>query len=264
MKGKIGLWLLIPLALFGMFVGGLMTWHHDTQLYGGADDQGELIGCTESAEVNCDVVNTSDYSELAGVPIATLAIPFYATVLLLAALALKGRPGARGLLVGMGLLATIYSIFLYGISKTELHYVCAWCMRLYVVNISVLVLSLLGGKPERPDQGTLVLAGGAFLALNLIAVGGERGYRSSLSGSVGGPALSAVVAEKAETRGKDPTGPAPQRTFNVKTEDDKDTTFSLDPDDAWTGNPDAAVSVVMFGDLECGYCKRTGFELRRL
>ena len=49
MKGKIGLWLLIPLALFGMFVGGLMTWHHDTQLYGGADDQGELIGCTESA-----------------------------------------------------------------------------------------------------------------------------------------------------------------------------------------------------------------------
>ena len=177
---------------------------------------------------------------------------------------MKGRPGARGLLVGMGLLATIYSIFLYGISKTELHYVCAWCMRLYVVNISVLVLSLLGGKPERPDQGTLVLAGGAFLALNLIAVGGERGYRSSLSGSVGGPALSAVVAEKAETRGKDPTGPAPQRTFNVKTEDDNDTTFSLDPDDAWTGNPDARVSVVMFGDLECGYCKRTSAELARL
>ena len=264
MKGRIGLWLLIPLALFGMFVGGLMTWHHDTQLYGGADDQGELIGCTESAEVNCDIVNTSDYSELAGVPIATLAIPFYATVLLLAALALRGRPGARALLVGMGALATLYSIFLFGISKTELHYVCAWCMRLYAVNGGVLVLSLLGGKPERPDQQTLLLAGGAFLALNLVAVGAERGYRSSLSGAVGGPALTEKVAEKADKRGKDPSGPAPQRSFQVKTEDNKDATFSLDPDDAWTGNPEATVSVVMFGDLECGYCKRTSAELARL
>ena len=49
------------------------------------------------------------------------------------------------LLPGVAAYAAAYSIFLYGISKTELHYVCAWCMRLYVVNISVLVLSLLDG-----------------------------------------------------------------------------------------------------------------------
>lgn len=262
--GRIGLWLLVPLALFGIFVGGLMTWHHDTQRYGGPDDQGELIGCTESAEVNCDIVNTSEYSELAGVPIATLAIPFYATVLLLAGLALRGRPGARALLVGAGAVATVYSIFLFGISKTELHYVCAWCMRLYGVNAGILVLSLLGGKPERPDRQTLMLAGGAYLALLALSVGGERVYRGGLTGDVAGGAPAPKVAEKALVRGKDPTGPAPSRTFDVKTEDGKDATFSLDPDDAWTGNPDAGVTVVMFGDLECGYCKQTSAELARL
>ena len=69
------LWLLIPALLLGLFAGGLMTWHHDVQLYGGA--QVELIGCEESSEVNCDIVNTSEYSELLGVPLATWAIPFY-------------------------------------------------------------------------------------------------------------------------------------------------------------------------------------------
>ncbi|MBM4367413.1 MAG: thioredoxin domain-containing protein, partial [Deltaproteobacteria bacterium] len=33
---------------------------------------------------------------------------------------------------------------------------------------------------------------------------------------------------------------------------------------AWTGNRDAKVAVVMFGDLECGYCKRSSAELARL
>ena len=88
---KASLWLLVPILLFGVFVGGLMTWHHDVQLFG--DAQIELVGCTESAEVNCDIVNTSAYSELLGVPIATLAIPFYGLALFLVAQALRGREG---------------------------------------------------------------------------------------------------------------------------------------------------------------------------
>lgn len=258
-RERVGLWLLVPLMLFGIFVGGLMTWHHDTQLYGGEEDQGELIGCTESAEVNCDIVNTSEYSELFGVPIATLAIPFYATVLSLALLALRGRPGARGLIVAAGALATLYSVFLFVVSKTQLHYVCAWCLRLYAVNVGILVLGLLGGRPARPDKNLLVLAGSVSLGLLLLAAGGERLYRASLTGGGG-----TEIAEKGEERKRDPRGEAPALTFTVKTESNEDATYSLDPDDAWTGNRDARVAVVMFGDLECGYCKRSSAELARL
>jgi protein-disulfide isomerase/uncharacterized membrane protein len=245
--------------LFGMFVGGLMTWHHDTQLYGGEEQQGALIGCTESAEVNCDIVNTSAYSEVLGVPIATLSIPFYASVLVLAVLALRGRSGARGLIVGAGVLALAYSGFLYYISTTELKYVCAWCLRLYAVNAAILVLGLLGGKPNLPDKNLLATVGGIYVGLFLLSFGGERLYRASLAGRGG-----TVIADAGDKRDRDPAGNAPALSFTVKTEDNNERSFTLDPDDAWTGNRDAKVAVVMFGDLECGYCKRSSAELARL
>lgn len=250
--------LILLLAMFGIFVGGLMTWHHDTQLYGAAEAQGELIGCTESAEVNCDIVNTSAYSELAGVPIAALAIPFYATVGLLAVLAMRGRKGAQALLVTAGVGAVAYSGFLFYVSKTELGYVCAWCMRLYGVNTSILVLSLLGGRPAMPEGKLVGTAVGAYVALLIAVVAGERGYRASLGGG------GTEVAHKGASHAADPKGPAPAFSFQVKTEDNADATLTLEPDDAWTGNPKAKVAVVMFGDLECGYCKRSSAEIARL
>lgn len=255
----VGLWLLVPLMLFGMFVGGLMTWHHDTQLYGAEEQQGALIGCTESAAVNCDIVNTSAYSELAGIPIATLSISFYATILALAILGLRGRVGVGALLVGAGVGAVAYSGFLYYISTNELKYVCAWCFRLYGVNAAILVLALLGGKPALPDKNLLVTIAGVYVGLLLLTVGGERIYRASLTGSG-----ATVIADAHGERARDPKGDAPSLTFTVKTEDNNDRTFTLEPDDAWTGARDAKVAVVMFGDLECGYCKRSSAEIARL
>jgi protein-disulfide isomerase/uncharacterized membrane protein len=244
--------------LFGIFVGGLMTWHHDTQLYGGAPG-GELIGCTESAQVNCDIVNTSAYSELLGVPIATLAIPFYATVLVLGVLAARGRAGARTLLLGAGALALAYSGFLFYISKSELKYVCAWCIRLYGVNLGILVLAAISPVAGVPDRRLWMTTGAIYGGLLVVAGGGERLYRQSL---LGGTRTEAIA--EAGTRGRDPTQPAPALSFTVKTETDREAIFSLDPGDAWTGKRDAKVAVVMFGDLECGYCKRSSAELARL
>jgi len=259
---KPALVLTLLLALFGVFVGGLMTWHHDTQLYGTEETKGELIGCTESAEVNCDIVDTSDYSEIAGVPIASLAIPFYASVGLLAALGLMGRKtGGAQLLAGLG--AVAYSGFLFYISKHELHYVCAWCIRLYGTNAAILLLAPFVDKPAVPSRDVLAPWLGAYVALLLLTVAGERGYRASVSGPAGDGPKFATDASGLHT-GADPKGDAPALSFTVTTADKKETTFTLDPDDAWTGNRNAKVAVVMFGDLECGYCKRSSAELGRL
>src|SRR6185369_15027736 len=138
----------------------LMTWHHDTQLFSADAVQGELIGCTESAEVNCDIVNTSEYSEIGGVPLATFAIPFYASVLLLAIQGLRKKDGVEPLIAGAGAFATGYSIFLFAVSRTQLHYVCAWCLRLYAVNAGILILGLLALTKARPDRNLLATASG--------------------------------------------------------------------------------------------------------
>jgi uncharacterized membrane protein len=75
------LWLLLAALAFGVFAGVLMTWHHEAQLYGEA---GVLLGCSESATVSCDAVNTSSWSEVLGVPLATWAVATYLTFAALA------------------------------------------------------------------------------------------------------------------------------------------------------------------------------------
>jgi len=250
--------LALLLGLFGMFVGGLMTWHHESQLYAPDAQQGELIGCEESTGVNCDIVNTSEWSEVLGVPLGTWAIPFYGTVVVLAGLGLRKRE-VRLPLVAMGVGASIFSAFLYHISTTELHYVCAWCLRLYGTNAAILVAGALSGASWGVEMGVLGPAAGTYALLALVAIVGQRGYRHSLTGDA-----DPTIAAAGQTLEHDPKGSAPARSFTVTTEDNKQATYTLDPDDAWAGNKDAKVAVVMFGDLECGYCKRSSAELGRL
>ena len=104
------------LSLVATWIGGLMTWHHESQLYGGEDDKGDLVGCEASAEVNCDIVNTSDYSEFLSIPIATWGMSTYLTIAVLAGIILSRKNNllkqhAAKILVFIGLATVIYSGF---------------------------------------------------------------------------------------------------------------------------------------------------------
>src|SRR5204863_9982046 len=68
---------------------------------------------------------------------------------------------------------------------------------------SDLVLGLLGGAPKRPDSGVLMTAAGLYAALLVLTIGGERAYRSTLSGGA-----STTVAEKGAGHAHDPKGDA--------------------------------------------------------
>jgi protein-disulfide isomerase/uncharacterized membrane protein len=254
---RAGLWLLVPVLLFGMFIGLLLTWHHDTELFGGGD--GELIGCTESAEVSCNVVNTSAWSELLGVPIATWSFASHATVLVLVLLALRGRDSARALVVVAGVLAVAGSAWLFYVSKVELGFVCAWCLRLYAVNVAILVFGLFEGMPAWPERRMVFTGASIYAVLTGLSVGAERAYRATLLGSE-----RVALVEASEERPGDPEGDAPPLTITVRTEDGNEATLTLNPGDAWKGNPDATVAVVEFADLECPYCKRMANEMARL
>lgn len=260
------LWLQLPLVLTGIAVSVYMSRHHETQLYGGAEYQDEaLVGCAEAEGVSCDIVNTSAWSELLGVPLFTWAIPAYVLIAVLAVLAARGEHKHKPTLVALGLGASLFSGFLYYISVVELGYVCLWCMRLYGINAAVLVLSAISGitRDDLPGSKQLLTAAGVFVGTAALAITGQQAYRATLLG--GTPRVEIAATPKESDPGeKDPTGTPAGVSFAVTTEDGTPANVAYAPGDAWKGNPNAKIAVIEFADFECGYCKRTGFELRRL
>ena len=268
--------LIAIVALYGLYVSYDLSRHHDIILFGDASMQASLIGCEANEQVNCDIVNTSEYSELFGVPIATWGAGTYALIALLGALGAAGREKVQNIVLGLGVATSLYAVFLYIISKTQLNYVCLLCMRLYAVNFGVLALSLMAGgwKAPRPDGRILAVALAAFVAFSGISIGAERSLRASLLGTEaastrlaqGNPTAVVPDATPGEPAAlfQDPSGPAPLHEIDVKTEDKNDAILNVRADDAWKGNPNAEVVLVEFADLECGYCKRASSQLKRL
>ncbi len=198
----------------GIGIGIYLVRHHENQLYG---DASVVLGnCPETDTINCEVVNTSAWSELLGVPIAAFAIPTYLLVLGLTWAGTRRRePLAYAF--GIGLLTALCSVILFWIAKTQVGFLCAWCMRLYAVNASIPVLAgLAAWRPPgaltgdalrdlrrwpRPMRFTAV----AFAALLAATVAVQRGYRAELRReaaaararieAAGGPLVPAVPDE---------------------------------------------------------------------
>ncbi len=252
------LFVLLAVLAFGLFAGLLMTWHHEVQAYGTGTD-GPLIGCEESASVNCDLVNTSEWSEWAGVPLATFAAATYLTLAVLTVLLLRGKREVHLLLVAAGAAATALSAVLFYVSKVQLGFVCSWCLRMYAVNVAILVLSSLAGRPARPTARAFLLAGAVALGALVLSVGAQKLHRSALI-AAGGKVLTPGAASKSSDQGS----VLRQRTYRVTNEDNQSVAMILNPSDAWKGNPKAKVVLVEFADLECGFCKRASAELKRV
>lgn len=250
------LFLLLPVLAFGAFAGGLMTWHHETQAYGGAAG-GTLIGCEVSATVNCDLVNTSEWSELLGVPLATFGAATYLALIAITALVLGGRRDLHLVLVVAGAGMVLFSGFLFYVSKVQLGFVCSWCLRMYAANVAVLVLSVLAGRPPAPSPRTLGPAAALTALIFAVVIGGQKLHRRTLGSDAALPKGGPVASS-------DTGGPLGARSFPVTTEEGTTAPMQLSPGDAWKGNPQARVTLVEFADLECGFCKRASAELKRV
>lgn len=267
--------LIIGGALFGIGAGIYMTQHHEIGLYGGADANFELQGCSEEAGYSCDAVNLSEYSEFLGVPLFTWAIPAYGWMIYLAAMVLRGRREQLTVLTVVGGFASVVSVVLWYISWGILQESCAWCMRLWTVNFASFALALAasGLRFPLPKMPGLLQAGGVYLVLAAASIGVQQTYRGQLLGDAADIDLDARVlettpvaaAEEVDPREQvDPEGLLERRTWDTVGEDGEPAQLIVEPDDAWKGNPDAEVVLVEYADLECGYCKRTSGVIKRL
>jgi uncharacterized membrane protein len=133
--GRFWLWVPVFLAGGGIVVAGYLTVKRFT---GGA------LACTRWAQ--CDVVNTSPYAKIAGVPVAFIGLAGYLLLLGLALATIQtGGARRRQLLLASFVLSvggTLFSIYLTYLEIYVIEALCSWCVASAVV---ILLLAVVGG-----------------------------------------------------------------------------------------------------------------------
>jgi len=186
----------------------------------------------------CDAVRASAYSTFAGVSMPVFGVAGYALLALaIVAEALFSRRVARltrYALLGMTGVGFLFSLYLEYLQVFVIHAFCAWCMTSGIVMTALVGLSAVGVLRAEPDPGPALQL--AWLrrcfAVAVVAL------------AVGVPAFYGLVRHYDAT----PAAP-PAAEQNVAER-------LLRPGAHEAGNPQAALTVVEFGDFQCPVCGR--------
>ena len=131
--------LLLALAIAGVAVAGYLSWV-------ALDDEQEAA-C--SGVGDCQTVQSSEYSEIAGVPIAVLGLGMYLVLLALVAArrwwgALRDDEAPQalaGLTFALALGGTLYSAYLTWLELFEIEAICVWCVGSALIVTLLMLLS---------------------------------------------------------------------------------------------------------------------------
>jgi protein-disulfide isomerase len=240
--------LMLLLAAVGFVIACIQTKQHLTLHMFQATGRSS---CSLSAYLDCDAVYGSRYSEMLGLPVSTWGASAFLVVFVLLAFALwlGGELRRVGVAVVFRLLLLMVaaSLVFLGISMGVLHVLCPLCTVVHASNVLLLVLAWLAlRRPFAPIAApdTVALPRAAFLAafgilaLALVGVGAWGSlatYISMLTTPVDVPReVAAFLARK------------PVELKNLDKIPMK-------------GRPDAPITIVEFGDLECEVCRGTYF-----
>jgi uncharacterized membrane protein len=88
----------------------------------------------------CETVQSSEYAELLGLPVAAVGLGGY---LLIGALALSAAPLLRVAVAALALAATTFSAYLLVVQLTVIHAVCDWCLASDAISSLIAVVALV-------------------------------------------------------------------------------------------------------------------------
>jgi len=206
--------------------------------------------CNINETFNCDLVNTSSYAEISGIPIAAVGAAFYLAMAVVGAMALNDAekyPNASVLVTLMNIPAVLYGVFLAWASA-QLGAWCLFCISTYGFSVILLVSGVLGVRQGGPfserlgstlagsndrSMATFVLGGFGLFALTMIVFSGTGVHQA---------AEADITELYAQPRG----------------------TVSLNGNEPVYGKVDAPITVLEWADFECPHCGTVAPQLKAL
>jgi uncharacterized membrane protein len=125
----------IVLAIIGLLDSLYLTWvkvNHQYALCGPLGD--------------CESVNTSQYSEIGGIPIALFGVGAYLLIVLILMLEKQGgvwKEYGPYSILGISLVGTLYSIYLTYLEIAIIHAICPYCVISAIAITILFILSIL-------------------------------------------------------------------------------------------------------------------------
>ncbi|MBI3770804.1 MAG: thioredoxin domain-containing protein [Deltaproteobacteria bacterium] len=210
--------------------------------------------CNVNSWVNCDVVLTSSYGSLFGLPIALWALLTYAglAVLVLVRRRTHGEMRARAtlLLVALAVWSFVFSLYMAVLAAFAVGALCLLCSGLYLLNGVICALTWRLGQAAAPPAGSLLTPrrmaiGAAAMAAALAMTGGSQLMASS---------ATALRLTPADVQVQNPD------FYNWYTS--RPVVDGLPEAEHVRGPADALITIVEFSDFECNYCAKAFRDLR--
>ena len=134
---------MVVLAIIGLGVAIYLTYVHYS---------GTKPACTAGA--SCIKVQTSQWSKLAGVPVALIGLIGYISIL--ASLLVRDREESRLATLGLTLIGFGFSAYLTYRELFSIHAICEWCASSAVILTILLVCAVIryltGADPAEPPR----------------------------------------------------------------------------------------------------------------
>lgn len=152
--------LVVLLALIGAGVSVKLLMMHNSFSSGTA---ALTAGCAIGGS-SCETVTLSKYSEVFGVPLASITLGYYLTIILLCGWSLANQQSANEPLyvsAFLSTLAVVVTVVMFCIAKFALNAFCQYCAMLWLVNLSIwpCLVKQLGLGFAKPLAATSCLFG---------------------------------------------------------------------------------------------------------
>ncbi|TWP34427.1 vitamin K epoxide reductase family protein [Leekyejoonella antrihumi] len=128
----------LVLCVLGLLDAAYLTYEH----YSGSTS----LACSDTQLVNCTKVTTSQWSELAGIPVALLGLLFFIamTLLCLPVVWRRAPQLVQQIRLGAAAIGLLMVFYLVWAEFFKIHAICLWCTGVHVITFVLLIVLVLG------------------------------------------------------------------------------------------------------------------------